>query len=171
MGTLQISKKRNLNYWSFLRKRAAVTFAHLGMAILTLGVAVVSSYSLEKEIIMAPDDSIEFGNQTILFKDTKEIMGPNYFSKSATISFSDGSNSYDVLTEKRTYIPSGQLTTEAGIKTELFQDLYISMGDNLEANIWSFKVQIKPFIRWIWLGALLVAIGSLLAGIKRVRRV
>ena len=120
---------------------------------------------------MAPDDSIEFGDQTVLFKNTEEIMGPNYFSKSATISFSDGSNSYDVLTEKRTYIPSGQLTTEAGIKTELFQDLYISMGDNLEANIWSFKVQIKPFIRWIWLGALLVAIGSLLAGIKRVRRV
>ena len=171
MGTLQISKKRNLNYWSFLRKRAAVTFAHLGMAILTLGVAVVSSYSLEKEIIMAPDDSIEFGNQTILFKKTEEIMGPNYFSKSATISFSDDSSFYDVLTEKRTYIPSGQLTTEAGIKTELFQDLYISMGDNLDANIWSFKVQIKPFIRWIWLGALLVAIGSLLAGIKRVRRV
>ena len=170
MGTLQISKNKNLNYWRFLRKRAAVTFAHSGMAILTLGVAVVSSYSLEKEIILAPDDSVEFGNQTILFKNTEDIMGPNYFSKSATMSFSDGSNFSDVLTEKRTYSPSGQLTTEAGIKTEIFQDLYISMGDNLEADIWSFKVQIKPFIRWIWLGALMIAIGSLLAGIKRVRK-
>lgn len=170
MGTLQINKNKNLNYWRFLRKRAAVTFAHSGMAILTLGVAVVSSYSLEKEIILAPDDSVEFGNQTILFKNTEDIMGPNYFSKSATMSFSDGSNFSDVLTEKRTYSPSGQLTTEAGIKTEIFQDLYISMGDNLEADIWSFKVQIKPFIRWIWLGALMIAIGSLLAGIKRVRK-
>ena len=170
MGTLQINKNKNLNYWRFLRKRAAVTFAHSGMAILTLGVAVVSSYSIEKEIILAPDDSVEFGNQTILFKNTEDIMGPNYFSKSATMSFSDGSNISDVLTEKRTYSPSGQLTTEAGIKTEIFQDLYISMGDNLEADIWSFKVQIKPFIRWIWLGALMIAIGSLLAGIKRVRK-
>lgn len=170
MGTLQINKNKNLNYWRFLRKRAAVTFAHSGMAILTLGVAVVSSYSFEKEIILAPDDSVEFGNQTILFKNTEDIMGPNYFSKSATMSFSDGSNFYDVLTEKRTYSPSGQLTTEAGIKTEIFQDLYISMGDNLEADIWSFKVQIKPFIRWIWLGALMIAIGSLLGGIKRVRK-
>ena len=170
MGTLQINKNKNLNYWRFLRKRAAVTFAHSGMAILTLGVAVVSSYSIEKEIILAPDDSVEFGNQTILFKNTEDIMGPNYFSKSATMSFSDGSNFSDVLTEKRTYSPSGQLTTEAGIKTEIFQDLYISMGDNLEADIWSFKVQIKPFIRWIWLGALMIAIGSLLAGIKRVRK-
>ena len=170
MGTLQINKNKNLNYWRFLRKRAAVTFAHSGMAILTLGVAVVSSYSLEKEIILAPDDSVKFGNQTILFKNTEDIMGPNYFSKSATMSFSEGSNFSDVLTEKRTYSPSGQLTTEAGIKTEIFQDLYISMGDNLEADIWSFKVQIKPFIRWIWLGALMIAIGSLLAGIKRVRK-
>ena len=45
------------------------------------------------------------------------------------------------------------------------------MGDNLDENIWSFKVQIKPFIRWIWLGALLIAIGSFLAGIKQIRRV
>jgi cytochrome c-type biogenesis protein CcmF len=74
------------------------------------------------------------------------------------------------LQKKRTYVPSGQLTTEAGIIMEPFQDLYISMGDNLEADIWSFKVQIKPFIRWIWLGALLIAIGSMLAGIKQIRR-
>jgi cytochrome c-type biogenesis protein CcmF len=169
-GTLQVSKKRNINYWSFLKKRLAVTFAHVGMAILVLGVGVVSSYSLEKELILAPGDSFEFGDQIVSFESVEDSVGPNYFSKSANISFKDNQDDTSVITEKRTYVPSGQLTTEAGIIMEPFQDLYISMGDNLEADIWSFKVQIKPFIRWIWLGALLIAIGSMLAGIKQIRR-
>ena len=171
VGTLQVRKRINLNYWSFLRKRLAVTFAHVGMAILVLGVGVVSSYSLEKEIIMSPGNSFEFGDQTIQFQSIEDNLGPNYFSKSAVVSFTNGTNTSELITEKRTYLPSRQLTTEAGIKTELFKDLYISMGDNLEANIWSFKVQIKPFIRWIWLGALMIAIGSFLAGLKQIRRV
>ena len=154
-----------------MRKRLAVTFAHVGMAILVLGVGVVSSYSLEKEIIMSPGNSFEFGDQTIQFQSIEDDLGPNYFSKSAVVSFTDGTNTSELITETRTYLPSGQLTTEAGIKTELFKDLYISMGDNLEANIWSFKVQIKPFIRWIWLGALMIAIGSFLSGLKQIRRV
>ena len=170
VGTLQVSKKINLGYWSFLRKRLAVTFAHIGMAILVLGVGVVSSYSLEKEIIMSPGDSFEFGDQEIMFKSIEDSLGPNYFSKLAVVSFDNGRNSSNLITEKRTYSPSGQLTTEAGIKKELFKDLYISIGDNLETNIWSFKVQIKPFIRWIWLGAFMIAIGSFLAGIKQIKR-
>ena len=171
VGTLQVSRKRNMGYWSFLRKRLSVTFAHLGMAILVLGVGVVSSYSLEKEVILAPGNSLDFGDQTIRFQSVNDSLGPNYFSKSAVIYFDDGENLSQLITEKRTYSPSGQLTTEAGIKSDLFKDLYVSMGDNLDTDIWSFKIQIKPFIRWIWLGAIMIAIGSFLAGLKQFRRI
>ena len=160
-----------MGYWSFLRKRLSVTFAHLGMAILVLGVGVVSSYSLEKEVILAPGNSLDFGDQTIRFQSVNDSLGPNYFSKSAVIYFDDGENLSQLITEKRTYSPSGQLTTEAGIKSDLFKDLYVSMGDNLDTDIWSFKIQIKPFIRWIWLGAIMIAIGSFLAGLKQFRRI
>ena len=170
VGTLQIAKKRNLSYWNFLRKRLAVTFAHTGMAILIIGVGVVSSYSLEKEIILAPGDSTEFSDQTINFQSIDDLLGPNYTSKSAVVSFDDGAELSNIVTEKRTYLPSGQITTEAGIQADLFKDLYVSIGDNLQSNIWSFKVQIKPFIRWIWLGALLIAIGSFLAGVRQFKR-
>ena len=170
VGTLQITKKRNLSYWNFLRKRLAVTFAHTGMAILIIGVGVVSSYSLEKEIILAPGDSTEFSDQTINFQSIDDLLGPNYTSKSAVVSFDDGAELSNIVTEKRTYLPSGQITTEAGIQADLFKDLYVSIGDNLQSNIWSFKVQIKPFIRWIWLGALLIAIGSFLAGVRQFKR-
>ena len=170
VGTLQINNNRNIGYWYFLKKRFAVTFAHVGMAILTLGVGIVTSYSLEKEIILSPKESFEFGDQVVRFESIEDKVGPNFLSKSAIISFENGKNTSEVITEKRTYSPSGQLTTEAGIKAELFKDLYVSMGDNLETEIWSFKVQIKPFIRWIWLGALLIAIGSFFSGVRQIRR-
>ena len=171
VGTLQMTKKRNLSYWNFLRKRLAVTFAHAGMAILIIGVGVVSSYSLEKEIILSPGDSTQFSDQTINFQSIDDLLGPNYTSKSAIVSFDDGGELSNIVTEKRTYLPSGQITTEAGIQADLFKDLYVSIGDNLQSNIWSFKIQIKPFIRWIWLGALLIAIGSFLAGVKQFKRI
>ena len=170
VGTLQVNNNRNIGYWYFLKKRFAVTFAHVGMAILTLGVGIVTSYSLEKEIILSPKESFEFGDQVVRFESIEDKVGPNFLSKSAIISFENGNNTSEVITEKRTYSPSGQLTTEAGIKAELFKDLYVSMGDNLETEIWSFKVQIKPFIRWIWLGALLIAIGSFFSGVRQIRR-
>ena len=170
VGTLQVNNNRNIGYWYFLKKRFAVTFAHVGMAILTLGVGIVTSYSLEKEIILSPKESFEFGDQVVRFESIEDKVGPNFLSKSAIISFENGKNTSKVITEKRTYSPSGQLTTEAGIKAELFKDLYVSMGDNLETEIWSFKVQIKPFIRWIWLGALLIAIGSFFSGVRQIRR-
>ena len=106
----------------------------------------------------------------VRFESIEDKVGPNFLSKSAIITFENGKNTSEVITEKRTYSPSGQLTTEAGIKAELFKDLYVSMGDNLETEIWSFKVQIKPFIRWIWLGALLIAIGSFFSGVRQIRR-
>tara|TARA_Y100001970_G_scaffold93540_1_gene117890 strand:+ start:664 stop:2568 length:1905 start_codon:yes stop_codon:yes gene_type:complete len=170
VGTLQVNNNRNIGYWYFLKKRFAVTFAHVGMAILTLGVGIVTSYSLEKEIILSPKESFEFGDQVVRFESIEDKVGPNFLSKSAIITFENGKNTSEVITEKRTYSPSGQLTTEAGIKAELFKDLYVSMGDNLETEIWSFKVQIKPFIRWIWLGALLIAIGSFFSGVRQIRR-
>ena len=171
VGTLQVNNNRNIGYWYFLKKRFAVTFAHVGMAILTLGVGIVTSYSLEKEIILSPKESFEFGDQVVRFESIEDKVGPNFLSKSAIITFENGKNTSEVITEKRTYSPSGQLTTEAGIKAELFKDLYVSMGDNLETEIWSFKVQIKPFIRWIWLGALLIAIGSFFSGVRQIRRI
>ena len=140
------------------------------MAILTLGIAVVTNYSLEKEILLAKGDSYQIEELDVSFDSIEDSVGPNYLSKLAKVSFTEGSSTKQVITEKRTYFPSGQPTTEAGIETQVFKDLYVSMGDNLESDIWSFKVQVKPFIRWIWLGALLIAIGTIISGVRLTRK-
>ena len=52
----------------------------------------------------------------------------------------------------------------------IFGDFYVSMGDNYDGDSWSFKLQSKPFIRWIWLGALLITLGTFLSSMNIVRR-
>ena len=75
--------------------------------------------------------------------------------------------------QKRLYNAGGMPMTEAGIDAGLFRDLYVSLGEELDerAGAWSVRLYHKPFIRWIWLGALIMAFGGLLAATdKRYRK-
>ena len=57
--------------------------------------------------------------------------------------------------------------TEAAIDPGFTRDLYVSLGDAVSATAWVVKVQIKPFIDWIWGGCLLMAIGGAIAASDR----
>ena len=147
-----------------------VLFAHVGMSLMVLGVGVVSSYSSEIELILEPGEKIEFLNNDIKLLGIRDVNGPNFTSKTAEISISDNKRNFNLQSEKRTYFPSGQVTTEAGIDTGIFRDLYVSMGDNFKGDSWSFRLQSKPFIRWIWFGALLITLGTFISSINLLRR-
>ena len=51
--------------------------------------------------------------------------------------------------------------TEAAIDTGLFRDLYIALGEPLANGAWVVRAYHKPFVDWIWLGCLLMAIGGI----------
>ncbi len=53
--------------------------------------------------------------------------------------------------------------TDASIDKTLFRDLYAALGEELENGAWSMRVYYKPLIRWIWLGALFMTFGGVLA--------
>jgi len=76
-------------------------------------------------------------------------------------------------TQKRIYNAGGMPMTEAGIDPGLFRDLYVSLGEQLDQtnDAWSVRLYHKPFIRWIWLGALLMSFGGVLAASDRRYRV
>ena len=171
-GTLmnQFSSKSFTKYLDFINRRIGVLLSHTGMALLVLGVGVVSSYSNEIELILKPGEKVEFINKEIEFLGIQDVQGPNYISKTAEIQASDDKSLLNIKTEKRTYFPSGQVTTEAGIDTGLFKDFYVSLGDNFKEDSWSFRLQSKPFIRWIWLGALLITLGRFISGFKLMRK-
>ena len=165
-----LSFKSFKNYLDFINRRIGAVLSHVGMAILVLGVGVVSSYSNEKELILDTGDKIKFNNKDIEFLEIRNVTGPNFVSKVAEIRVLDNNESFNLQTEKRTYFPSGQVTTEAGIDPGIFGDFYVSMGDNYDGDSWSFKLQSKPFIRWIWLGALLITLGTFFSSMNIVRR-
>jgi len=69
--------------------------------------------------------------------------------------------------EKRAYASGGQVMTEAGIRPSLFGDVYVALGEHLGDGAWAVRVHIKPFVRWIWLGALLMALGAFVTATDR----
>jgi cytochrome c-type biogenesis protein CcmF len=96
------------------------------------------------------------------------VQGPNYRAARAKVSVTRAGKPLAVMyPERRVYTVQEQTMTEAAIDVGLTRDLYVSLGDPLEGGAWLVKVQVKPFIDWIWGGCLLMALGGLLAASDR----
>ena len=76
--------------------------------------------------------------------------------------------------EKRAYLSSTMPMTEAAIDTGLTRDVYVSLGERLDAGpnaAWAMRVYHKPFVSWIWFGCLLMGVGGAMAALdKRYRK-
>jgi cytochrome c-type biogenesis protein CcmF len=61
--------------------------------------------------------------------------------------------------------------TEAAVHARLSRDLYVALGEELSGPSWALRVYVKPYVRWIWLGSILMSLGGLLSLLdKRYRR-
>ena len=144
------------------RAYLGMILAHLGVGLFAIGVIITSSYSVEKDIRMAPGVGYDIAGYRFVFKGTREVRGPNYVAQEATIEVYDGDRLSGVLhPQKRTYSGKSNPMTEAAIDKGLWRDLYAAMGESLGGGAWSLRVYYKPMIRWIWLGCLFMAAGGL----------
>ena len=150
-------KKISRSYWGML-------VAHLGVAITVLGVVLTSYFSLEKNIKIHQGERIKVESLDVEFYDFKNNVGPNYISSAGSFRvYSDNELVADLHPEKRKYNASRMVMTEAAIDAGLFRDIYVVMGEPLDDGAWAISVYYKPFVRWIWLGAIFMALGGLLA--------
>lgn len=141
---------------------------HLGLAVTIVGVAVVSHYNIERNVRLAVGDSIEVAGYTFTMTDLRERRGANYIADTATIQVSqDGEQLFAMQPEKRLYLARNMPMTDVALRPGLLRDLYVAMGEKLEGGAWALRIQYKPFVRWLWLGALLMASGGVLAVIDR----
>lgn len=146
------------------RSHVAMMLAHLGVAVSIVGVALVSIYNEERDLRMMPGDTLAFENYTFIFEGSKKVEGPNYTSDMGVLTVLKNGESHTVMyPEKRLYTARGNVMTEADIDPGLFGDLYVAMGEPLEGGAWAIRVQYKPFVRWIWLGGIMMALGGALA--------
>ena len=140
--------------------------AHLGVAVFIIGVALVQAYETEKDVRMVPGDTITIGHYSVRMQGVRDVMGPNYSAAMGDFELlRDGQQLAILHPEKRAYFSSGMPMTEAAIHTNLWRDVYVSLGEPLAdgEQAWSVRVHHKPFVVWIWGGCLLMSLGGLLA--------
>ena len=145
--------------------------AHLGLAVFVIGVTMVKGYESEQDLRMQTGDTVNIHGFDFKFDGATPETGPNYESMRGTFYVSKNGHEITTLTpEKRFYPVQGSMMTEASVSAGITKDLYVSLGERLEDGAWSVRIYIKPFVQWIWLGAILMALGGILALIdKRYR--
>jgi len=150
--------------------RAAVgmAVAHFGIGMFVIGVSGVASYKIEKDVSMAPGDSASIAGYTFKFDSSNEAKGPNYQAREAHVSITqNGQPVTELTTQKRQFKIQAMPMTHAGIAVGWNRDLFVALGDELGADKWSFRLQYKPLVRYIWLGGVFMALGGLIAILDR----
>ncbi|MFQ5756033.1 MAG: heme lyase CcmF/NrfE family subunit [Acidiferrobacterales bacterium] len=171
LGTLQNLRSRLIqrrSIWASLSSQPrgfyGMSLAHMGLATVIVGVMVSSLYSTEMDRSLVPGETIEVGGYTFLFDGVHEITGPNFQASEGELHvFKDGKPVTVLRPQKRIYQVRSMPMTEAAIDPGLTRDLYVSLGDPLDDGGWTLRLYHKPFVRWIWLGAIFMALGGLLA--------
>ncbi len=164
-GLLKGMRSLAPSYWG-------MHLAHLGLAVCAIGVVLTSHQSAERDLRLAPGESLSLGGYEFVFEGAVHHEGPNFTSDKATIRVLDGDKQIATLhPEKRLYTVQQMPMTEAGIDAGFTRDLYVALGEPLGDGAWAVRVHIKPFVRWIWLGALMMGLGGVLAASDRRYRV
>ncbi|MFK7913769.1 MAG: heme lyase CcmF/NrfE family subunit [Pseudomonadales bacterium] len=155
--------------------------AHIGFGVCLLGAAMTSILSFERDVRLAPGDTAVVGEYQFLFNGSTEVAGPNYLASEGDFTVTPRDAAADapgirLAPQKRRYIARNSIMTEAAIDAGLLRDLYVSLGERLDPSqdAWAVRIQVKPFVRWIWFGAMLMALGGVLAILdpryRRLRR-
>ena len=157
LTTLQKLRMQTRSYYG-------MQLAHLGVAVFIVGVTLVTGYQSEQDVRMDAGDTVNAGGYDFKFNGVSNVVGPNYQGARAEIIVSrNGAETRRMYPEKRNYTASGNVMTETAIDTGLTRDLYVSLGEPVNGGAWSVRVYYKPFVDWIWGGALLMAFGGGLA--------
>ncbi len=150
-----------------------MALAHLGVAVFIVGVTLTTSQSVERDVRLAPGQKQTLAGYEFEFEGTANALGPNYTAERGTIVVNrDGRPIATLYPEKRHYPIQEQPMTEAAIAPGLTRDLYVALGEAVDGgSAWTLRLYVKPFIRWIWLGALMMALGGLIAATDRRYRI
>jgi cytochrome c-type biogenesis protein CcmF len=145
-----------------------MTIAHIGVGMFTIGVTGVESSKIERDIALGVGDSTDVAGYVFKLESLKPVQGPNYNATEGEVTVRhDGDLVATLHPQKRNYWVRTMPMTEAGIAVGPGRDLFAALGEDLGGGRWSVRVQYKPLIRYIWLGALVMAIGGLLATADR----
>lgn len=144
------------------RSQWGMVLAHLGLAMTVWGIAFSQNYSVERDVRMKVGDQVQIADYDFTFQGIEQANGSNYVGGAAKIDIArHGKHIATLRAEKRFYTVSRMTMTEAAINWGLRQDLYAALGEELGQGAWAIRLYYKPFIRWIWIGGVFMALGGL----------
>jgi cytochrome c-type biogenesis protein CcmF len=150
------------------RAALGMSFAHFGVGVFVLGVTIVQAFSIEEDLRMVPGENVDVAGFGFELRELRDVQGPNFRAIEGVVEIrKDGEFVGELRPQKRTYLVQQNPMTEAGILATLHRDLFVALGDPLGNGAWSVRLQYKPMIRLIWLGALIMALGGLIAASDR----
>ncbi|MDI6474813.1 heme lyase CcmF/NrfE family subunit [Cronobacter dublinensis] len=148
---------------SLSRSHWGMTLGHVGLAVTVIGIAFSQNYSVERDVRMKAGDRVDIHHYRFVFREVRDAQGPNWRGAVGIIDvLRDGRPEATLRAEKRAYNSNGMVMTEAAIDGGLTRDLYAALGEPLDDGSWAVRLYYKPFVRWIWYGGLLMALGGLL---------
>ena len=152
----------------FTAEMLGMTLAHAGIATFLVGALLVEGLNQQRELALKPGQAVELGRDAFRFDGVQRLQGPNYIADRGTVQLLRNDTVVATLhPEKRSYASGGQVMTEAAIEPGVLGDRYVALGEPLGGDAWAVRVHSKPFVRWIWLGAVLMALGGFVTATDR----
>ncbi|WP_406672902.1 heme lyase CcmF/NrfE family subunit [Natronospira sp.] len=142
--------------------------AHAGVGLMALGVAGVTTFAVERDLRMVPGDSYEVAGYEFYFEGVRDRVGPNWDSvQGRFVVTRNGREVTSMYPENRVYRARPDPLAQIALHPRLRRDLYVAMGDYLGNDAWSVRIHYMPMVRFIWLGALVMGLGGVIAVLDR----
>ncbi len=163
--------------WRRLRNLPRASYGgmlgHVGVGLFVIGAVAVSVWNDEKILEMTPGQTQQMAGYDIRFKGVREITGPDYSERVGTFDISVDGQKLTVLEPgKRVYVARKSMPmTETDIYRGYTGDLYLALGDPLQNGAYTVRMYYNPFIRFIWLGCLVMSLGGFISLTDRRLRI
>jgi cytochrome c-type biogenesis protein CcmF len=145
-----------------------MSVSHFGLALFIIGATTVESYKIERDTSLRPGQTVELAGYELTMNSVRDVKGPNFDAvESEVVVRRDGKQIAVLHPQKRIYRVQTSPMTEAGIDAHWNRDLFVAMGDPIGEDAWSMRLQYKPLVRFIWGGAIVIALGGLIAACDR----
>ena len=159
------ASRQPLSWWGML-------LAHLGIGLFVFGATLATSFETRREMTLTVQQPVHVGGYEFRLNGLEAVAGPNYDAQRASISVRrDGREVVVLQPEKRVYRAQNMPLSQAAIDPGLSRDLFVALGDAVDERTWTMRIQVKPFMSWIWAACLLMAAGGLMALADRRYRV
>jgi cytochrome c-type biogenesis protein CcmF len=157
---------------SLSRAVLGMALAHIGLGVFVVSITAVETYTQERDISLEVGGQASIGPYEYQLVSLGPVEGPNYEGVRAEIIVSQSGRELTRLyPEKRQYWVQRSVMTEAGIESDAVRNIFAALGEDLGGGKWSVRAQIRPLVNYVWLAAVLMALGGVLAASDRRYRV